>query len=313
MAVARFDDLLVDDDATVTGILFTVRSTQTGSATDGDIVIAGANALRFAHPTTSTNATYTYAKVASSVVTFGDTTWETAINANSTVTVNANLVVDQAAFDDDIFSGRSSDVAHGVTDVASTTTFIAIRKNSATAGGASFFGLSEGNEPMRITGIATTADATRTTGAVGAVVLQGSLKSGTGIASLGADKNICVIRDNATARFILDSDGDSHQDVGTAWTNFDTHDDIALLNLLSAHVTRPNDPLRANFAAFLEEGRDELERVRLVQFNDDGHHFVNMSRLAMLNTGAIRQLGRSLNAVINAVRENNPALLPAGA
>jgi hypothetical protein len=96
------------------------------------------------------------------------------------------------------------------------------------------------------------------------------------------------------ARHILDSDGDSHQDVGTAWTNFDTYDDVALLNLLSAHVTRIDDPLRDNFTGWLEQNRDELEATKLVSFNEDGHHFVNMSRLAMLHTGAIRQLADRL-------------------
>jgi len=37
--------------------------------------------------------------------------------------------------------------------------------------------------------------------------------------------------------------------------------------------------------------RPQLERHRIVTFNEDGHHFVNLSKLTMLNTGAIRQLG----------------------
>jgi hypothetical protein len=100
-----------------------------------------------------------------------------------------------------------------------------------------------------------------------------------------------LVDDNAgTTRFILDGDGDSHQDVGTAWTNFDDFDDVALLTALSAGVSQPGDPLRTGFAQFLELHRPALERARLVTFNEDGHHFVNMSRLTMLLVGAVRQI-----------------------
>jgi hypothetical protein len=44
----------------------------------------------------------------------------------------------------------------------------------------------------------------------------------------------------------------------------------------------------------LKYNREALERLRLVTFNDDGHHFVNMSKLAMLLTGAVRQQAEAL-------------------
>ena len=40
--------------------------------------------------------------------------------------------------------------------------------------------------------------------------------------------------------------------------------------------------------------RAALERLNLVAFDDAGRPFVNMSRLAMLHTGALRQLGTRL-------------------
>jgi hypothetical protein len=96
-------------------------------------------------------------------------------------------------------------------------------------------------------------------------------------------------------RFILDSDGDSHQDVGTAWTNFDSEDDIAVLDAVSVSLAREGDPLREEFVKHYEERRDLIEALpgkKLMTFNSDGHHFMNMSRLAMVHTGAIRQLAR---------------------
>lgn len=212
-------------------------------------------------------------------------------NANMTI----GLTINQGANDNQIFALKSSDVAHGVTTLAETDTFGYITKFSGTDGGVSFVGLNDtAAVGVRIAGVATTANTTHTTGGLGAVIIDGFLKSGTGVASLGADANILAVRDNGTTRFMLDADGDSHQDVGTAWTNFDEHDDLALLNLMSAHVTRQDDPLREHFSAWLEQSRDDLERLKLVTFNADGHHFINWSRMQMLQVGALRQIGERL-------------------
>lgn len=232
-------------------------------------------------------------------------------SANTFMTLG--LTINQGAADNEILAFKSSDVAHGMTAVAEDDTYADFGKFSSTAGGLLIQGFTEGTPSIGFDAYFTSDDTTKSTSASAPLTLRGFKKSGTGSTAIGANGNIAVFGNATTIRFILDGDGDSHQDVGTAWTNFDTHDDIALLNLMSAHVTRRDDPLRESFGAWLTEDRQELERIRLVTFNEDGHHFVNMSRLAMLHTGAIRQLGRSLNAVITAVRENNPALLPAGA
>jgi hypothetical protein len=126
------------------------------------------------------------------------------------------------------------------------------------------------------------------------VVAQGKLKAAATAGDMGGNTNVFVVRNNATARFILDSDGDSHQDVGTAWTNFDDYDDAGLLTDLSLAVSRADDPIREGFGEFLKYNRAALERAKLVTFNDDGHHFVNMSKLAMLLTGAVRQQAEAL-------------------
>jgi len=50
------------------------------------------------------------------------------------------------------------------------------------------------------------------------------------------------------------------------------------------------------FVESLEDARDVLSRIPgkpIVTFNDDGHHFANMSRMTMLHHGAIRQIGRA--------------------
>lgn len=138
-----------------------------------------------------------------------------------------------------------------------------------------------------------TGDTTKNTAANGFVAIRASKNNTT----IGANENVLAVINFNTTRFILDADGDSHQDVGTAWTNFDDHDDVALLHALSAGVSRKDDPLRRAFGRLLTRHRGTLERHRIVTFNRDGHHFINWNRAHMLTIGAVRQLGMQLQAM----------------
>jgi len=217
------------------------------------------------------------------------------VNDSANAGMTIGLTINQGASDNEIIAFKSSDIAHGVTTQAETNTFGLIRKADAASGGVQIMSFTEGTYALAPLSIVTTADTTKTTTSVGVVVFDNYLKSGTSATSIGANGNLLVVRDQSTARFILDADGDSHQDVGTAWTNFDSHDDAKVLNALAVEVARPDDPyknqIKARFASAMDSlaGRDELQRIGLVTFNEDGHHFVNMSKLAMLHTGAIRQ------------------------
>lgn len=213
------------------------------------------------------------------------------------LTVNpGDIILNQGPSDAAIVQLRSTDVNHGMTTEANTNTYGLFKKNSPNIGGLVVIGLSDtgADVGVNISGYATNGDGTKSINSVGAVVVIGAKKSGTSAGNLSGNENIAVFRNHQTARFILDSDGNSHQDVGTAWTNFDEQDDLALLHKLAAHVTREDDPLRHGFRDWLLHNREELEDLNLVTFNEDGHHFVNMSRLTMLHTGALRQISQRL-------------------
>ena len=217
------------------------------------------------------------------------TTLPQFLGGTSNAFSTAGLTVNQGAADDEAISIKSSDVAHGMTSVTETDTYVRFRKLSATGGGLLVDGFSSATQGLYLRGNHTTDDTAKTNGARAAVVVSGLVKSGTSVATLAANANILTVETNGTTRFILDADGDSHQDVGTAWTTFDDYDDAALLTALTVGVSRPGDPVRERFLSVLEENRGALERARLVTFNDDGHHFVNMSRLTMALVGAVRQ------------------------
>lgn len=224
-------------------------------------------------------------------------------NIDALFSSTTGIRLNQAGGDADILSLESSDVAHGITSIINTDVWGAFRKVGANDGGLVIIGATEVTRGVQVSALTTTADTTKATTSAAAIYVSGSLKSGTSTTVLTANGNIAAFATDSTVRFILDADGDSHQDVSTTWTNFDAFDDIALLNALTAGVSLPSDPLRHSFAGLLGEHRGSLEQARIVTINDhpggDGSIFVNWSRLQMLMVGAVRQLGRE-NAQLSA-------------
>lgn len=215
-------------------------------------------------------------------------------NASSTL----GITVNQGAADDEIVSLKSSDIAHGMTALTETDTFAYMAKVRAANGGLLIHGLEESNDggALIIRGtVGATADTTKATSSTGVVVIDSSIKNGTGKTVVGGNGNLLAIQNDSTTRFILDADGDSHQDVGTAWTNFDTVDDIQMLNALAFNLSnRDDDPARLVLGEWLSQHRQTLQRMNIVRFSKDGHHFANMSKLTMLLVGAVRQLSREV-------------------
>ena len=237
------------------------------------------------------------ASAAAATVTTLTTTGTAYIGDTSNANVTLGLTLNQGAADNQIIAFKSSDVAHGVTGTAETDTYGFVQKWLG-GGGLYITGLiNDGGanwEAVVIEGIGQGDDG-KATSSHGIVSIDAYENNATATkAALAANTNLLAVRTGTTTRFMLDSDGDSHQDVGTAWTNFDHLDDVATLNALAYNVARPDDPIRTKFGVWMQEKRAILQAQKIVTFNDDGHHFVNMSKLAMLHTGAIRQLGEAL-------------------
>lgn len=215
-------------------------------------------------------------------------------NANMTV----GLTINQGTADDEALALKSSDVAHGMTDLAETDTYGTLRKMEPTQGGLGIHGYGENNIGMRLNALAVSDDTTKSAAASAYFDLLAQKKTGATAGAQGANANLVMIRDGGgSAQFIFDADGDSHQNVGTAWTNFDAYDDTALLNSVAHEVARPGDPIKDEFRSWLTYNREALEKAKLVAFNEAGGHFVNMSRLTMLLVGALRQQGEQLRAL----------------
>ena len=220
-------------------------------------------------------------------------------------TVNAKmtqgLTLNQGASDDEILALKSSDIAHGVTTRAETDTYALFAKGSGANGSLLIRGFADGgSQGVVVRGHAPDDDTTKTTGAVGYIRLEARKHRGPGDQAAGADANVLVVSNSGTVTHILDGEGDSHQDIGTAWTNFDDFDDLGILESLSMALAQPGGELKEVFRGFLEYNRPWLADHKIVTFNQDGHHFINWSRFHMVTAGALRQVGRRL---INIERE----------
>ncbi len=135
------------------------------------------------------------------------------------------LCLNHGAADGNVLTFKNSDVAHGVTDGAETDTYAQFAKASPTTGGLVIEGYVEDIVAIRLQAVGTTGVTTKSTAGSAPLVIQANKKSGTTTGAYGANENLAVIRNFGNTRFIFDGDGDSHQDVGTAWTNFDDEDD----------------------------------------------------------------------------------------
>jgi len=276
----------------------------TTPADAGTLRLASGATVRFRNNANTANITVLSTDVTDGTTLNGSTAL--ALTSGGDVSVTAGSItglsvgttgtttLDQGANDGEILAFKSSDVAHGVTGITATSTYSFFRKYDGATGGVDFYGLSENELAVNVIGVVTNANTTKSTLGLGAVNISTQLKSGSSAGAMSADANLLSVKNNNTTRFILDGDGDSHQDVGTAWTNFDDYDDPRLLTALSVAVSRPGDPIKEQFRQVLEDYRGPLERARLVTFNEDGHHFVNMSRLTMALVGAVRQVSDRL-------------------
>lgn len=230
------------------------------------------------------------------------------INETSNSFMDYGLTINVGAGAAEGFALKASGIATGFTGITETDTLGRLARWSTDYGGMVVDGLSEDTGGLLLRGLAVVDVTAKSTSAGAYIEVRAHKLSGSSAGDIGTNANIIAFRNGTTTRQILDGDGDSHQDVGTLWTNFSEHDDIDLLNMMSAHLTREDDPLRIYFNKWLEKNREPLEEMKLVTFNPDGHHFINWSRTNMLIIGAAIQLSKR----IERLESHLQALLPPG-
>ena len=228
-------------------------------------------------------------------------------------TANGNmtngLTINQGAADNEILTLQSStDVDHGITSLTEADTFGLFKKASAANGGLRIEGLTDASgTPLYFRAVSNgEPSATKSTSASGQNYFQPLIKDGgTDTTFPGSNRNCMVITGaSGQTKFIFDADGDSHQDVGTAWTNFDSEPDAMICRSV-AHVMSPQQTVnkgtsesilvRSQFDDWARDHRADLIRTGLIQEMSPEDHangerpLMNMTQLARLHNGAIWQ------------------------
>lgn len=126
-------------------------------------------------------------------------------NANMTL----GITIDQGANDDEILAFKSSDVGHGMTNIAEADTWANFQKRDADAGGLEIAGFrdadSTANGALVLLGYLGENAATSGTG----IIRLGALvKSGAGASAVNAGGIILTIENNVTPIWTIDAEGD---------------------------------------------------------------------------------------------------------
>lgn len=258
-------------------------------------------------PIASTNVSFTNGPYSLRVLGIGafedgiqgasNTSWFLGDSTNANMT--AGLTINQAGADDEAFALKSSDVAHGLTGVTETDTWLTIKKVSGAEGGARIRALAHGGSiPLSFACYsAENASITKTTSGRAYTEFNTYQISGGAVADMVADGNVFGIRARVSGSdvtcFLVDEDGQPHSVV--AATTFDKEDDLQLIedfDLINDAVANPVDEEWKGFVCDKEQKLIELGVLGgpVVGMPHDNQGMLNMNKLSQLHNGAIRQL-----------------------
>jgi len=214
---------------------------------------------------------------------------------------SGGLCLQQGAIDSSIMTFKSSDVAHGITNTAETDTYGFFQKVNGASGGLKMFGFSEGESALQIDADYTTDNTTKGTGATCPLQFNIRKKDGTGTGSPGADANMFSVTNNGQTKFIVDEDGDIHNDGSV--TAYDNYEDAQLVRAFD--LSHGKGVIDSKFDKFISYNHEALADMKLVGREEDGtpNHFVNVTGMQRLHNGAIWQQYEKTEKLANAVYE----------
>jgi hypothetical protein len=232
------------------------------------------------------------------------------INENSNVGGANGLTINQLGSDDEIFTLKSSDVAHGITGIAETDTYFLLRKYSATEGGTTMESVSEGTVAQWSRFVSTgeiTTDATSSLCCNNYIVAQ---KDGTGKTPLGSTGNMVGWSNDGTTRVIFKGDGTVHAS-DTSWaTSLDTEDDMMALRMLDkAQSTK--GIINSAWDSMIGTDWKYLQKIGVAGSDhpEKGHpDMFSMQGIQKLTMGATWYLGQNFMAFLETIEKRMPGI-----
>ena len=223
---------------------------------------------------------------------------------------------------------------HGITGAAEADTYLSIKKHDGDSGGARIQAFTESDDALVLFSCHLSDNTAKSTSAVGSIVCdvyKGNVTSGN-TDTPGSNSNLMTIRNGGVGvRFIFDADGDSHQDVGTAWTNFDGEEDAQVCRSVAHVMTGLAETSKGDVGAgvmvkskFDQWGIDHKESLihmglipRLTPEEEAAgdRPLMNMTQLARVHNGAIwqthieiQQMKEDFTSEIDQLRSKNALL-----
>lgn len=218
------------------------------------------------------------------------------LNETADGDITTGISINQGAADNDIMSFKSSDVDHPMTGVAETDTYGQFAKVIGASGGLKISGYSDlGYFATSIRAYAGAApNEVHTASGLGIINLDTFMTDGsTGTtAPSGNDNILAVTTTGASAKFIIDADGDIFYDGSAA--AYDGEDDISLLRAVQKAVA-PDKVVSQEFDKFLNANEDDLVALGILGGKrqgvpDEDRGLVCLTKLTQLLTGAAVQL-----------------------
>ncbi len=222
-------------------------------------------------------------------------------SANTDMTVG--LTINQGANDNQILAFKSSDVAHGATNVAETDTWGEVYKLSASDGGVNIRGFSDGGgRGINIQGVAGgTVATTATTSEYAIITTVGGqvVNAGNAIAPPSNSLIFGVVAHAAVA-FVVDEDGDYFYN-GADGGAFDKWDDLSLVRAFDLEVSDPASLVKSEWDKFVSYKEPELVRTDVLSAPVAEGGMVSGRQLARVHNGAIWQLNTKHMSLVERV------------
>ena len=257
------------------------------------------------------------------------------INVTADANVTTGLSINQGAETDSLLSFKASFVTHALEDIMETNSYANFSAAASTEGGLSIVSVVESGNgtPFKITAYGGNPGTTKSTSGRSGMELNLLQHNGSNaLANLQADGNVVGFRARRSGALatiaIFDEDGDLHLDAGggagtadpttdhasgiVGYNFYDEYDDWKMARALRASLAPVGHWVREKYAGIIEQYQPVLERSGMVTYNDDGHHFLAMKRMALFSLDAIFQLGeRGMHQEerINELEESNAKLL----
>jgi hypothetical protein len=219
---------------------------------------------------------------------------------------DGGICLDQGPDDLNIMTFKSSDIAHGITDLNETDTFAAFGKNNASEGGLRIRGFGESSEAVLIEGSSNGENTTNGTSGVACVQVDAQKANGTDKTPLTANGNIFGASNDAQLRFIVKGDGEIYSDQSATVGTYDTYEDAQLVRSLElSRGSAMTGLINSQFDKYIKYNHETLAEANLVGREKDGtpNHFVNVTGMQRLHNGAIWQQYEKHQRLAEAVYE----------